>query len=36
VDGRNVYAAGVMKAHGFNYRGVGRGYDGSGKTEEQT
>ena len=36
IDGRNVYAAGVMKAHGFNYRGVGRGYDGSGKTEELT
>jgi UDPglucose 6-dehydrogenase len=26
VDGRNIYDPEVMRAHGFIYRGVGRGY----------
>jgi UDPglucose 6-dehydrogenase len=28
-DGRNIYDPGVMRQLGFDYRGVGRGYDGS-------
>jgi UDPglucose 6-dehydrogenase len=28
-DGRNIYDPAVMKQHGFLYRGVGRGYNGS-------
>jgi UDPglucose 6-dehydrogenase len=27
IDGRNVYDPAEMTAHGFQYRGVGRGYD---------
>ncbi|MGQ9832467.1 MAG: UDP-glucose dehydrogenase family protein [Candidatus Villigracilaceae bacterium] len=29
-DGRNIYEPAVMKSMGFNYRGVGRGYDVNG------
>ncbi len=28
VDGRNIYDPAVMKALGFCYRGIGRGYNG--------
>jgi len=28
VDGRNIYEPETMKAIGFTYRGMGRGYDG--------
>jgi UDPglucose 6-dehydrogenase len=30
VDGRNVYDPGMVSTQGFTYRGMGRGYDGSG------
>jgi UDPglucose 6-dehydrogenase len=30
IDGRNIYDPAVMKEAGFTYRGVGRGYNGSG------
>jgi UDPglucose 6-dehydrogenase len=30
VDGRNIYEPDEMRALGFHYRGVGRGYNGSG------
>jgi len=30
VDGRNLYDPALMKEMGFVYRGVGRGYNGSG------
>jgi UDPglucose 6-dehydrogenase len=30
VDGRNMYDPDEMRAMGFNYRGVGRGYNGEG------
>ena len=29
IDGRNIYDPAVMKALGFHYRGIGRGYNGS-------
>jgi UDPglucose 6-dehydrogenase len=29
LDGRNIYDPIVMKEAGFNYRGVGRGYNGT-------
>jgi UDPglucose 6-dehydrogenase len=29
VDGRNLYDPSEMKALGFMYRGIGRGYDGA-------
>jgi UDPglucose 6-dehydrogenase len=29
-DGRNIYEPSAMKAMGFNYRGIGRGYDVNG------
>ena len=29
VDGRNMYEPERMKRLGFNYRGVGRGYNGA-------
>jgi UDPglucose 6-dehydrogenase len=32
VDGRNMYNPEAMKALGFQYRGVGRGYNGTGVT----
>jgi UDPglucose 6-dehydrogenase len=28
VDGRNIYEPRIMKEYGFNYRGIGRGYNG--------
>jgi UDPglucose 6-dehydrogenase len=28
VDGRNIYDPAVMRRHGFQYRGMGRGYAG--------
>jgi UDPglucose 6-dehydrogenase len=28
IDGRNLYDPAAMKALGFQYRGIGRGYDG--------
>jgi UDPglucose 6-dehydrogenase len=28
IDGRNIYEPEAMKAHGFTYRGIGRGYNG--------
>ncbi len=33
-DGRNVYDPETMSAFGFQYRGFGRGYNGSRKTDE--
>ncbi len=33
VDGRNLYEADRMRALGFVYRGVGRGYNGGSKTQ---
>lgn len=30
IDGRNMYDPDEMRAMGFNYRGVGRGYNGEG------
>jgi len=30
VDGRNIYEPEIMKAYGFTYRGIGRGYNGCG------
>jgi UDPglucose 6-dehydrogenase len=33
IDGRNLYDAALMKAHGFHYRGVGRGYNSDGLHE---
>ncbi len=30
VDGRNIHEPDRMKALGFTYRGVGRGYNGNG------
>ncbi|HBY96189.1 MAG TPA: hypothetical protein DEP84_19920 [Chloroflexi bacterium] len=35
VDGRNVYEPETMARLGFIYRGMGRGYNGAGKTMEQ-
>lgn len=32
VDGRNLYDPETMRQHGFVYRGVGRGYNGEGRT----
>lgn len=34
VDGRNLYDPQQMKTLGFNYRGVGRGYNGAAETEQ--
>ncbi len=31
IDGRNIYEPSVMHKLGFNYSGVGRGYNGNGK-----
>jgi UDPglucose 6-dehydrogenase len=31
VDGRNIYDVNAMRALGFKYRGIGRGYNGEGK-----
>jgi UDPglucose 6-dehydrogenase len=28
IDGRNLYEPGEMRALGFHYRGIGRGYNG--------
>jgi len=33
VDGRNIYDPEQMRAKGFTYRGMGRGYNGSGNQE---
>jgi UDPglucose 6-dehydrogenase len=30
IDGRNIYEPAEMKALGFQYRGIGRGYNGTG------
>ena len=30
IDGRNIYDPQVMDAHGFTYRGIGRGYGSDG------
>jgi len=30
VDGRNIYEPAMMRELGFDYRGIGRGYDGEG------
>lgn len=35
VDGRNVYEPETLAQLGFVYRGMGRGYNGAGKTLEQ-
>ena len=32
VDGRNIYDPAVMQALGFHYRGMGRGYNGNGRS----
>ncbi len=36
VDGRNLYDPETMRQHGFVYRGVGRGYNGEGRTNGHT
>jgi len=33
IDGRNIYDAAQLQSMGFVYRGMGRGYDGSGNGE---
>jgi len=33
LDGRNIYQPEQMRKLGFNYQGIGRGYNGSTKTE---
>ena len=30
IDGRNMYSPEELRAIGFKYRGVGRGYNGEG------
>ena len=35
VDGRNIYEPGDMRALGFHYRGIGRGYNGAGLLKPQ-
>jgi UDPglucose 6-dehydrogenase len=30
IDARNIYEPAMVKATGFTYRGIGRGYDGQG------
>ncbi|MCD6345309.1 MAG: UDP-glucose/GDP-mannose dehydrogenase family protein [Anaerolineae bacterium] len=35
VDGRNVYDPATVRAAGFKYRGIGRGYNGEGMTNEE-
>jgi hypothetical protein len=35
IDGRNLYEPQRMEALGFVYRGIGRGYGGSGARGEQ-
>ena len=30
IDGRNLYDPDELRQMGFEYRGVGRGYDGAG------
>ncbi len=32
VDGRNIYDPATMRQYGFNYRAIGRGYNGEGVT----
>lgn len=32
IDGRNIYSTHELQAHGFVYRGIGRGYDGISET----
>lgn len=34
VDGRNIYSTRELQAHGFVYRGIGRGYDGRAKKQK--
>jgi len=36
VDGRNIYDPKKMLELGFQYRGIGRGYDGDGRPVEKT
>ncbi len=33
IDGRNIYDPAQMRARGFIYRGIGRGYNGTGNQE---
>jgi UDPglucose 6-dehydrogenase len=33
IDGRNIYMPEDLRALGFTYRGVGRGYNGQEETE---
>jgi UDPglucose 6-dehydrogenase len=33
IDGRNIYDPQAMRRMGFEYRGIGRGYDGAGNSE---
>jgi hypothetical protein len=35
VDGRNLYDGRLMKAYGFEYRGVGRGFQGKMESDPQ-
>jgi len=35
VDGRNIYDPDTVRAAGFKYRGIGRGYNGEGMTNEE-
>lgn len=35
LDGRNIYFPDLMKELGFTYRGVGRGYNGSGEIKTE-
>ncbi|MBU0493954.1 MAG: UDP-glucose/GDP-mannose dehydrogenase family protein [Chloroflexi bacterium] len=34
IDGRNIYEPAQMRAKGFTYRGIGRGYNGSSNNQE--
>jgi UDPglucose 6-dehydrogenase len=34
VDGRNIYDPTLMQALGFHYRGMGRGYNGNGRSAQ--
>jgi UDPglucose 6-dehydrogenase len=35
IDGRNIYEPAEMKALGFQYRGIGRGYTGAGAAAKE-
>lgn len=33
IDGRNIYDPQTLQEMGFEYRGIGRGYNGAGNSE---